>query len=81
VVLGVGVVSGMATQSLMSGRLLVLDHKSLFSYGAAWPPGDALRAAAYLLLTLAYPGVKFVKDVLLSALVVAVARGSVDQAS
>ncbi len=31
VVLGVGVLSGMATQYLMSGRLLVLNHKTLFS--------------------------------------------------
>ena len=82
VVLGVGVVSGMATQYLMSGRLLVLDHKSLFSLlafvviGALlwlnWRTGLRGRRAtrfvlaAYLLLTLAYPGVKFVKDVLLS---------------
>ncbi len=82
VVLGVGVVSGMATQYLMSGRLLVLDHKTLFSLLAFLVIGALLwlnwltglrgrRAtrfvlAAYLLLTLAYPGVKFVKDVLLS---------------
>jgi ABC-type uncharacterized transport system permease subunit len=82
VVLGVGVLSGMATQYLMSGRLLVLDHKTLFSLLAFvviglllwlnWSTGLRGRRAtrfvlaAYLLLTLAYPGVKFVKDVLLS---------------
>ncbi len=77
VVLGVGVLSGMATQYLMSGRLLVLDHKTLFSLLAFvviglllwlnWSTGLRGRRAtrfvlaAYLLLTLAYPGVKFVK--------------------
>jgi ABC-type uncharacterized transport system permease subunit len=82
VVLGVGVISGMATQYLMSGRLLVLDHKTLLSLlafvvlGALlwlhWQTGLRGRRAtrfvltAYLLLTLAYPGVKFVRDVLLA---------------
>jgi len=82
VVLGVGVLSGMATQYLLSGRLLVLDHKTLFSLLAFvviglllwlnWSTGLRGRRAsrfvlaAYLLLTLAYPGVKFVRDVLLS---------------
>src|SRR5262249_29882021 len=82
VVLGFGVLSGMATQYLMSGRLLVFDHKTVFSLLAfvviglllwlTWSTGlrgrraTRLVLAAYLLLTLAYPGVKFVKDVLLS---------------
>ncbi len=82
VVLGVGVLSGMAIQYLMTGRLLILDHKTLFSLLAFvviglllwlhWKTGLRGRRAtrfvlaAYLLLTLAYPGVKFVKDVLLS---------------
>jgi ABC-type uncharacterized transport system permease subunit len=82
IVLGVGVLSGMATQYLMSGRLLIFDHKTLFSLLAFlviglllwlnWSTGLRGRRAtrfvlaAYLLLTLAYPGVKFVKDVLLS---------------
>jgi ABC-type uncharacterized transport system permease subunit len=82
IVLGVGVVSGMATQYLMSGRLLILDHKTLFSLLAFlviglllwlhWQTGLRGKRAtrfvltAYLLLTLAYPGVKFVRDVLLS---------------
>ena len=82
IVLGVGVLSGMATQYLMSGDLLVLNHKTLFSLLAflvialllwlSWRTGLRGRRAtrfvlaAYLLLTLAYPGVKFVKDVLLS---------------
>ncbi len=82
IVLGIGMLSGMATQYLMSGRLLVFDHKTAFSLlafvviGAMlvlhWRTGlrgkRAIRfvLTAYLLLTLAYPGVKFVKDVLLS---------------
>jgi ABC-type uncharacterized transport system permease subunit len=82
IVLGIGVVSGMATQYLMSGRLLVFDHKTLLSLlafvviGALlllhWRTGlrgrQAIRLVltAYLLLTLAYPGVKFVKDILLA---------------
>ncbi len=82
IVLGIGVVSGMATQYLMSGRLLVFDHKTLLSLlafvviGALlllhWRTGlrgrQAIRLVltAYLLLTLAYPGVKFVRDVLLA---------------
>ena len=82
VVLGVGVLSGMATQYLNVGPLLVLDRKTLFSLLAFvviglllwlnWSTGLRGRRAtrfvlaAYLLLTLAYPGVKFVKDVLLS---------------
>ncbi len=82
IVLGIGVLSGMATQYLMSGQLLVFDHKTTLSLlafaviGALlllhWRTGLRGRRAtrfvltAYLLLTLAYPGVKFVKDVLLS---------------
>ena len=82
IVLGIGVLSGMATQYFMSGRLLVFDHKTTLSLlafaviGALlflhWRTGLRGRRAArfvltaYLLLTLAYPGVKFVRDVLLS---------------
>jgi ABC-type uncharacterized transport system permease subunit len=82
VVLGIGVLSGMATQYLMSGRLLVFDHKTVFSLLAfvviglllwlQWRTGLRGRRAArfvltaYLLLTLAFLGVKFVRDVLLS---------------
>lgn len=79
-VLGFGLVSGMAVTWLESGRLLVLDHKTLLSILAFVLIGALLaakhytgvrgRAAArfvllaYLLLTLAYPGVKFVTGVL-----------------
>lgn len=82
IVLGIGVLSGMATQYLLSGRLLVFDHKTLFSLLAFvvigvllwlhWRTGLRGRRAArfvltaYLLLTLAYLGVKFVREVLLS---------------
>lgn len=82
VVLGFGLVTGMATQYFVSGRPLAVDHKTLLSLLAFFVIGVLLivqarsgvggrRAArfvllAYLLLTLAYPGVKFVTDVLLA---------------
>jgi ABC-type uncharacterized transport system permease subunit len=81
VVLGLGIVTGMTLQYFLSGRLLSLDHKTLLSLLAFAVIGLLLglhhgsglrgrRAArlvlfAYLLLTLAYPGVKFVTDVLI----------------
>lgn len=80
-VLGVGLVTGMTVEWFEYGRLLELDHKSLLSILAFVTIGGLLaakhftgvrgRAAArfvllaYLLLTLAYPGVKFVTDVLM----------------
>lgn len=82
VVLGLGVVTGMAEQYLANGQLLELTHKTLLSILAlavilgllALHKGRDLRGRrtarlillAYLLLTLAYPGVKFVTDVLLA---------------
>lgn len=78
-VLGAGIASGMAVEWFESGRLLAADHKTLLSLAAFAVIGLVLllarqglrgrRAArvvlvAYLLLTLAYPGVKFVTDVL-----------------
>ncbi len=82
VVLGAGLLSGVATQYVETGRLIDLDHKTLFALLAFAVIGLLLiahkrtgvrgrRAArfvllAYLLLTLAYPGVKFVTDVLLA---------------
>ena len=81
-VLGFGLLTGMATQYFISGRLLAFDHKTLLSLLAFGVIGALLviqmrtgvagrRVArfvllAYLLLTLAYPGVKFVTDVLLA---------------
>ncbi|HEX7006246.1 MAG TPA: cytochrome c biogenesis protein CcsA [Alphaproteobacteria bacterium] len=82
IVLGIGLVTGIATLYLSSGRLLAFDHKTLFSILAFVVIGGLLaahrhagfrgrRAAhfillGYLLLSLAYPGVKFVTDVLLA---------------
>jgi ABC-type uncharacterized transport system permease subunit len=81
-VLGVGVVSGFGLNLIERGQMLVLDHKTLLSLLAFLVIGSLLIAhhrigtrgrvatrlilLAYLLLTLAYPGVKFVTDVLLS---------------
>ena len=81
-VLGLGLLTGMATEYFVAGRMLVFDHKTLFSL-LAFAVIAALLAVharsgvggrrvarfvllAYLLLTLAYPGVKFVTDVLLA---------------
>jgi ABC-type uncharacterized transport system permease subunit len=80
-VLGAGLVSGIGVQFISDGRFIDLDHKSLLSILTFVVIGALLyahrrtgvrgrRAAryvllAYLLLTLAYPGVKFVTDVLL----------------
>ncbi|MBF0093716.1 MAG: cytochrome c biogenesis protein CcsA [Alphaproteobacteria bacterium] len=81
VVLGLGLLSGMALQYTESGILIHPDHKTVFSVLAFLVIGALLAAhrmigvrgkaaarlvlLAYLLLTLAYPGVKFVTDVLL----------------
>lgn len=81
-VLALGLASGMAAEHFLGGRLLPFDHKTLFSLAAFVVIGVLLvarrrwgirgrRAArlallAYLLLTLAYPGVKFVQDVLMA---------------
>jgi len=81
IVLGAGIVTGMALEWAEVGRLLIADHKTLLSLAAFVVIGAILllarrglrgrRAArivllAYLLLTLAYPGVKFVSDILLA---------------
>ena len=80
-VLGFGLLTGMAVLYYEYGSPLRLDHKTLFSLATFAVIGGLLlvhvrtgmrgRTAArlvliaYLLLTLAYPGVKFVSDVLL----------------
>ena len=80
-VLALGIVTGMARDYLSSGQWLHFDHKTLLAGLAFLVIGALLvlhhrsglrgqRAArlvlvAYLLLTLAYPGVKFVTDVLI----------------
>lgn len=79
--LAVAVVSGMATEYFEVGRALVLNHKTVLSLSTLIVVVGLLaahlrtgmrgrRAArivllAYLLLILAYPGVKFVTDILL----------------
>lgn len=81
IVLGLGIVFGMAAEHATSGMLLVLNHKSVLSLAAFAVIGcllllhlrtglrgrQAARLAltAYLLISLGYPGVKFVSDVLL----------------
>jgi ABC-type uncharacterized transport system permease subunit len=81
-VLGVGLLTGMATEYMERHTLLVLDHKTVFSLLAFVVIGILLllhrlsglrgrRAAriallAYLLLTLAYPGVKIVTQIILA---------------
>lgn len=82
VVLGMGLATGMAVQYLETATLIEISHKTTLSILAFIVIGALLlgqrlwgvrgRAAArmvllaYLLLTLAYPGVKFVTDVLLA---------------
>ena len=81
-VLFLGIVSGMARGYLTDGHLLSLDHKTLLSVLAfvliavllavQWRSGLYAKQAArsvliaYLLLTLAYPGVKFILDVIVA---------------
>ncbi len=80
-VLGLGGLTGIAAHYLATGRLVAFDHKTVLSLAAFVVIGALLfahkrvglrgrRAArialgAWLLLTLAYPGVKFVTSVLL----------------
>ena len=81
IVLGVGIMTGMATEYFIRGVVLTFDHKTvLTTVGfvvigllliAHYLVGLRGRRAArivlvgYLLVTLGYPGVKFVTDVLL----------------
>ena len=82
IVLGIGLLSGIAIQAQRGEPLIVLDHKTLLALIAFAVIGLLLalqrlsglrgrRAArwvmiAYLLVTLAYPGVKFISDILVS---------------
>jgi ABC-type uncharacterized transport system permease subunit len=81
-VLAAGVASGMAAEHFLHDALLPFDHKTVLSLAAflvigallvaRWATGLRGRRAArlallaYLLLTLAYPGVKFVTDVFMA---------------
>ena len=82
VVLGVDILSGMSVELVATGRLMQFSHKTLLTMLAFLTIAALLavhqrtglrgrRAArivllAYLLLTLGYPGVKFVTDVLMA---------------
>ncbi|WP_374448701.1 inner membrane protein YpjD [Stella sp.] len=81
-VLGCGLVSGFVLDSLTLGRWIRLDHKTVLSiaaflvlavllfaharWGTRGRRGARLALVAWLLLTLGYPGVKFVTDVVLA---------------
>ena len=81
VVLGLGMATGMATQYRETGTCIHWDHKAILSLTTFAVIGVLLSAhfisgvrgrrvtrivlLAYLLLTLGYPGVKFVTDVLI----------------
>ena len=81
-VLGAGIATGMALQLYETGRVLVPDHKTVLSltafvvivgllagqarFGVRGRLAARLVLLAWLLVTLAYPGVKFVSDVLVS---------------
>lgn len=82
IVLALGLTTGMAAQYWETGTLVSFDHKSIFSITTFVVIGGLLLAhyrsgvrgrmvtrlvlLAYLLLTLGYPGVKFVSDVILA---------------
>jgi ABC-type uncharacterized transport system permease subunit len=82
VVLGVDILSGMAVQLIATGTLIQLSHKTLFTIlafvliaallgvhertGLRGRRAARLVLLAYLLLTLGYPGVKFIADVVMA---------------
>ena len=82
VVLALGLSTGMASRYLESGVLVTFDHKTVLTIAAFLVMGALLLAhyrsgvrgrhaaravlLAYLLMTLGYPGVKFVTDVLMA---------------
>lgn len=81
-ILVVGLLTGMAVQYFDTGDLLVMNHKTILSLatfviviillavrfrtGLRGRKAARLVLLAYLLLTLAYPGVKFVTDILIA---------------
>ena len=81
IVLGIGILSGMGLQYAESGALLTTDHKTVltltvfaliavvllvhFRTGLRGRQAARWALAAYLLMTLGYPGVKFVTDVVI----------------
>ena len=82
IVLGVGIVTGMATEYFDHGVVLTFDHKTVltivgflviglllvahYRIGLRGRRAARIALVGYLLVTLGYPGVKFVTDVLLS---------------
>ena len=82
IVLAMGPMTGMAALYFKSGQVMAFDHKSAlailvfvvlaillvlhFKSGVRGKAATRLVLLAYLLLTLGYPGVKFVTDILLS---------------
>ena len=82
IVLALGLATGMATQLGETGALLKFDHKTVLTIAVFIVIGGLLAAhyrsgvrgrmaarlvlLSYLLLTLGYPGVKFVTDVIMS---------------
>lgn len=82
IVLGVNLLSGMAAQYFETGDLVEINHKVAFSFltfaiivalllihrltGVRGRRAARVVLAAYLFITLAYPGVKFVTDVVLT---------------
>ncbi len=82
IVLALGLLTGIATLYFATGEFIVVDHKTLFTIAVFVVVGGLLlvhmrtgirgRTAtrmvllAYLLLTLGYPGVKFVTDILMA---------------
>lgn len=82
IILGLDIVSGAVLNLASGGPVIHLDHKTVFTLAAFVTIGALLFAAArygmrgrrasrvvlvaYLLLTLGYPGVKFVTDVILN---------------
>jgi ABC-type uncharacterized transport system permease subunit len=83
VILAIGLITGMATLYLITGQFLIFDHKTTltllvfvivgvllfvhFRTGIRGRSATRFVLLAYLLLTLGYPGVKFVTDILLSS--------------
>ena len=81
-ILALGIVSGIFIQFLTFGTFVETDHKTVFSvaafvligllllsryrWGVRGRTGTRLVLLGYLFITLAYPGVKFVRDVLIA---------------
>ena len=81
VILAAGLITGMASQYLNTGNLLIFDHKTIFAItvflvigillilnhhlGTRGRTSTHLVLLAYLLLTLGYLGVKLVTEVIL----------------